>query len=102
MYLSGIETHPVADYPLISSIYHSTTNISDAAFAVDGNLDTCAFTKESELDDNRWWEVELSNLLTVTNVTVTINDVVDQHQQYKISTISKSGFLHTLKCLISI
>ena len=42
-------THPVFDYPLIDSIYQSTTNSSDASFAVDGKPDTCAFTNEDNL-----------------------------------------------------
>ena len=42
-------THPVFDYPLIDSIYQSTTNASDASFAVDGKPDTCAFTNEDNL-----------------------------------------------------
>ena len=42
-------SHPVFDFPLIDSIYQSTTNSSDASFAVDGKADTCAFTNEDNL-----------------------------------------------------
>ena len=90
-------SHPVFDYPLISDIHQSTTNTSAASLAVDGSTDTCAFTNEDHLDNNRWWEVELPELLTVKNVTVLINDVVDQHQQYKIHTIGKYSLGRTLE-----
>ena len=50
----------------------------------------------SLLDKNRTWEVELAKLLTVKNVTVQINEAVDQHQHYKIHTIGKYQSLFSL------
>ena len=51
----------------------------------------------SLLDKNRTWEVELAKLLTVKNVTVQINEAVDQHQHYKIHTIGKyQSLIHFL------
>ena len=50
----------------------------------------------SLLDNDRWWEVELPKLLTVKNVTVQINEAVDQHQHYKIHTIGKYQSLFSL------
>ena len=53
-YILGCK-NPIHDrsFALIASIYQSSTNTSDASFAVDGNLETCFFTKEDQMDNDR-------------------------------------------------
>ena len=54
LYIIGCK-NPIHDrsFALIASIYQSSTNTSDASFAVDGNLETCFFTKEDQMDNDR-------------------------------------------------
>ena len=64
---------------LVSVFIHEKINVSldhGQNIKINTNLTIC-----------RWWEVEFSELLHVRNVTVTLNNVVDQHQHFKVSTV---------------
>jgi len=73
----------------------STFASGDAAFAVDGNLETCSSTEEFKNDYQRWWAVELPRPVNVKEVAVTINHAVAFHQQFTVFVIARSGDMRT-------